>query len=87
MKGKLAISVSKDTMIATASIIPDNDIEVTESYILGELDKFGIKAGIDKAVVKKWLRMKNTMIHIRSLLEKMPYRERMVFMSFSLIQI
>lgn len=26
MKGKLAISVSKDTMIATASIIPDNDI-------------------------------------------------------------
>ncbi len=53
MKGKLAISVSKDTMIATASIIPDNDIEVTESYILGELDKFGIKAGIDKAVVKK----------------------------------
>ena len=53
MKGKLAISVSKDTMIATASIIPDNDIEVTESYILGELDKFGIKAGIDKAVGKK----------------------------------
>lgn len=55
MKGKLAISVSKDTMLATASIVPDNSIEVTEEYILKELKDFGIKAGIDKNVIATML--------------------------------
>ncbi len=55
MKGKLAISVSKDTMLATVSIVPDNVIEVTEEYILKELKDFGIKVGIDRNVVAAML--------------------------------
>lgn len=55
MKGKLAISVFKDTMLATVSIVPDNVIEVTEEYILKELKDFGIKAGIDRNVVAAML--------------------------------
>ena len=55
MKGKLAISVSKDTMLATVRIVPDNVIEVTEEYILKELKDFGIKAGIDRNVVAAML--------------------------------
>lgn len=53
MRGKLKIEISRDSMSASACVMPEGNMEITVPLIREELEKHGIKAGIDERAVQE----------------------------------
>ncbi len=51
MLGKIKMDIGKDAMTAYMYIIPGGEVEITESYLREELEKRGIKSGINEEVL------------------------------------